>query len=302
MKLDKKTITWIILVVLAGIVSLVAVFIGGVESGNQADPSPANQLSISADATKFKKDYPKVNTDNRYVYAKPAEVLDIFEKGDGLVFLGFPECPWCQELAPIVDEAAKAEGIDKVYYLNIREARESNDELYKALVAKLSDYLEKDENGEPRIYVPDVTAFRDGEVVGRFKQESAGADEKVTPESFWSEERRKRGVEQLKQVISQTKPFAEVEKDIKNGAILLDVRTSQEFKEGHALGAVNLDLKDIQAGKTPEIAKDSKVYVYCRSGSRSAQAATALKRAGFTDVNDLGGLSKIEQMGAKVSK
>lgn len=301
MKFDKKTITWIVLVVLAGLVSLVAVVMGGVESGNQADPAPAYQLSVSVDAANFRKDYPQVDTDNRYVYAKPAEILDIFEKGDGLVFLGFPECPWCQQLAPIVDEAAKAEGLDKIYYLNIREARESNDELYKALVDKLDDYLEKDENGEPRIYVPDVTAFRGGEVVGRFKQESPGDGEKATPANFWTEERRKRGVEQLMQMITQTKPFAAIEQDMKNGAILLDVRTSQEFKEGHVKGAVNLDVEDMLSGKTPDTTKNSKIYVYCRSGNRSAQAVAVLERAGFEDVNDLGGLSEIEQMGAKVA-
>ena len=36
------------------------------------------------------------------------------------------DLPWCQQLAPLVDDAAKAEGLDKIYYLDIRHARETN--------------------------------------------------------------------------------------------------------------------------------------------------------------------------------
>ena len=203
MKSNKKTLIWVIIMLIAGFVSVVAVWIGGMESANQAEPL-YNQ-SQSTMSTKFQSEYPKLQSDHRFVYAEPAEILKVFEDGDGLVFLGFPECPWCQQLAPIADEAAKAEGLGKIYYLNIRESRTANDEVYQSLVTKLSDHLEKDENGEPRIYVPDVTAFRSGEVVGRFKQESAGEGERVTPSTYWTEERRKRGVEQLREVISQTK-------------------------------------------------------------------------------------------------
>jgi len=85
----------------------------------------------SADATKFKADYSRVADDNRFVVSTSDEILAKFDSGDGLIFLGFKQCPWCQALAPIVDEAAKKEGLDKIYYLDISDARKNNDELWR---------------------------------------------------------------------------------------------------------------------------------------------------------------------------
>jgi rhodanese-related sulfurtransferase len=214
--------------------------------------------------------------------------------------LGFPECPWCQQLAPIVDEAARAEGIEKVYYLNIRDARTNNDATYQKLVEKLQSYLPKDEDGNPRIFVPDVTAVRQGKIVGRFEQEEAADGEEVKPDTFWTTDRRKRAVIQFREMMRQTQQFATVQHDIKNGAMLLDVRTSAEFASGHFANAANLDVEDISKGKLPDAPKDTKIYVYCRSGNRSSQAATMLKAAGFTNVTDLGGLSAVEKIGGKL--
>ena len=71
---------------------------------------------------------------------------------------------------------------------------------------------------------------------------------------------------------------------------LIDVRTAQEFTSGAIKGAVNIDysnsnfLKNIQA-----FDKDEPIYLYCRSGRRSASAAKQLKEAGFTKIFDLQG-------------
>ncbi|MCA9349361.1 rhodanese-like domain-containing protein, partial [Candidatus Saccharibacteria bacterium] len=66
--------------------------------------------------------------------------------------------------------------------------------------------------------------------------------------------------------------------------------------------AVNFDLQLMQAGQLPNIDKNTKIYVYCRSGNRSAQAASLLKQAGFTNITDLGGLSDIQNLGAELVK
>lgn len=94
--------------------------------------------------------------------------------------------------------------------------------------------------------------------------------------------------------------FAAVMQDVKNGAKLYDVRTADEYKDGHFKGATNWSLQDMQAGKLPDIAKDTKVYVYCRSGNRSGQATTILKNAGYINITDLHGLPDVQAMGGKL--
>ena len=181
-----------------GFVGIIAIVICGwyiwSRSHVPASPQPS-------DAARFKAAYSRVANDNRFIFASADEVLEKFESGSGLIFLGFQQCPWCQRLAPIVDEAAKAEGLDKIYYLDIRHARETNDDTYKKLVEKLKPHLRTDENGQPRVYVPDVTALKDGRVVGHFLQETTADGEKATPDTYWTRERRARAVEQLRQMI-----------------------------------------------------------------------------------------------------
>jgi len=73
--------------------------------------------------------------------------------------------------------------------------------------------------------------------------------------------------------------------------ILIDVRTREEFQTGYIPGAVLNPLAEIGT-RLPEVARDFPVVLYCRSGNRSAQAAGILKRAGYTNVTDFGGISR----------
>ena len=186
------------MLLVAVIVGVIAIVICGwyIWSRSQTPPSPQ-----PSDAARFKAAYSRVANDNRFVFASADEVLEKFESGSGLIFLGFQQCPWCQQLAPLVDDAAKAEGLDKIYYLDIRHARETNDATYKKLVEKLKPHLRTDENGQPRVYVPDVTALKDGHIVGHFLQETTADGEKVTADTYWTRERRARAVEQLRKMI-----------------------------------------------------------------------------------------------------
>lgn len=94
--------------------------------------------------------------------------------------------------------------------------------------------------------------------------------------------------------------FAAVTQDVKNGAKLYDVRTADEYRAGHFKGVTNWSLQDMQAGKLPDIAKDTKIYVYCHSGNRSVQATTILKNAGYINITDLRGLLDVQAMGGKL--
>jgi phage shock protein E len=70
--------------------------------------------------------------------------------------------------------------------------------------------------------------------------------------------------------------------------LLLDVRTAQEYAEGHIPGAVLLPYDEL-AAKLKEPDKGRPIVVYCRSGRRSAIAKEALEGLGYTNVSDFGG-------------
>jgi len=72
--------------------------------------------------------------------------------------------------------------------------------------------------------------------------------------------------------------------------MFLDVRTPEEYAEGHVKGAVLIPVQTL-AERMAEVPKDKQVYVYCHSGVRSARASTMLAKHGFTNIeNVVGGI------------
>lgn len=73
--------------------------------------------------------------------------------------------------------------------------------------------------------------------------------------------------------------------------LLLDVRTAEEFQQGHIPEAMNLPNEDIGTQQLTQLPqKDQLLLVYCRSGNRSKQAAKKLVNLGYTNVVEIGGI------------
>ena len=72
--------------------------------------------------------------------------------------------------------------------------------------------------------------------------------------------------------------------------ILLDVRRDDEFEEGHIPGAINIPNESIGTEEIAELPdKNQTIYVYCRSGNRSKQAANKLTALGYKSIVEFGG-------------
>jgi len=118
-----------------------------------------------------------------------AEILDILKKGSGVIYLGFPECPWCAKAVPVLEYAAETAGLREILYLNISDIRDklTLDENKKVITEKegsagyyemlkildpiLDEYLLKTNTGEiintgeKRILAPTVLFVKNGELV-----------------------------------------------------------------------------------------------------------------------------------------
>ena len=75
------------------------------------------------------------------------------------------------------------------------------------------------------------------------------------------------------------------------GAVLLDVRSPQEYREGHIPGSQNVPLQQLDKVEEVTENKDTVLYVYCRSGARSRQAVSLLRAMGYTNVHNIGGIA-----------
>lgn len=81
------------------------------------------------------------------------------------------------------------------------------------------------------------------------------------------------------------------EYETNDGAVLLDVRTTEEYRDGHIDGSVNVPLDRISSIENIVQNKSTPLYVHCYSGSRSGQAVAYLKQMGYTSVKNIGGIN-----------
>ena len=84
--------------------------------------------------------------------------------------------------------------------------------------------------------------------------------------------------------------ITDLEDDALENALLIDVRTPEEYSLGHLDKAVNINWYDIDfKEKIAELDRTKTVYVYCKAGGRSAKAAAVFRELGFDDVVNLEG-------------
>lgn len=162
--------------------------------------------NLETDAIRFKKEYESLNNttresdghkynnvnideDNPIVYVNAKEASDIIKNKSGVIYIGANWCPWCRNAISVLFESAKANNVDKIYYVDLTEYRNiweiKNRELVKTQKEKdgyydllnsldkvlgENTYKLKDEDGkeydtnEKRIYMPTVLGVKSGKI------------------------------------------------------------------------------------------------------------------------------------------
>ena len=78
------------------------------------------------------------------------------------------------------------------------------------------------------------------------------------------------------------------------GAVLLDVRTEEEYRSGHISGSRNIPVAKIDNAANLLRDKSAPIFVYCESGARARTAVSKLKKLGYTDVCNIGGIENYQ--------
>lgn len=118
------------------------------------------------DNERFSNEYSNVSKDNIFKYATRNEIKEAFESDAAVIFFGFPSCKWCQEYVAVLNDIATENGMTEIYYYNIKKDRERNSTFYNDIVSLTKEYLSLDEEGNPRIYVPDTYFIKNGQIIG----------------------------------------------------------------------------------------------------------------------------------------
>lgn len=190
-----------VIVIIAGLfVGALAVY--SLSSNNQESDTNAAAESTS-EPLAMHEQYENLPEDNRFSQEPYEQIMDRFESGTGIIFLGFKECPWCQKMTPILNEAAEAEDAD-IHYLDIRQLHEENELAYEQLVTYLRPYIEKEGSTQLRITTPDISFVKDGEIMWRYEMDAV-PDEERTPNAYWTAERKEQAIQTFREQIKHMK-------------------------------------------------------------------------------------------------
>lgn len=133
----------------------------------------------SNDTNHFSKLYKDVPNDNVYKKISAKDAVDLIENKTGIIYIGYKECPWCQQLVPLLNEVAKEDKIKNIYYIdnfyNMRPDKNENpedEEEYNKLVNLLGDEIVEMKSEESEfniIRVPLVLFVKKGKIVDYHK-------------------------------------------------------------------------------------------------------------------------------------
>lgn len=188
MKTEIKIITMVVAFL---ILSFIIYSVASPKTNNNNDISDSKKFIVEYEALNGElndeeKAYPtiSISKESPIEYIEIEEVIDIIKNKTGIIYLGYPECPWCRTLVNALMKQVENMGIEKVYYYNPEEIRDEivldslgnkiinkeGTEEYKELVSILDDYLWSyngiNDASIKRLYVPAVVFVKDGTIVG----------------------------------------------------------------------------------------------------------------------------------------
>lgn len=149
-------------------------------TNDKADNGCGEESQCSLEDPNDTDDYETLmNANETFIVSDMESVLNLFrEKKDGIVYMGFPKCPWCVEAVPVLDKVAK-ENNKNILYVRTRDDEKNllyTDEEKQEMISYSEKYLEKNDEGEYHIFVPFVFVVEKGEIVSAHNSTVDGHD------------------------------------------------------------------------------------------------------------------------------
>lgn len=168
------------------------------------------EVKVNPDAKKFASEYETVTEDNPFVYKTADEIIKIMKNGTGVVYLGYPECPWCMAYVKYLNEVANDVGIEKIYYCNTKKLKEESMDKYYEIRDMLHGNLQYTDEGEEWIFVPNVSFHISGEIIGNDYETSKDTHGLRNPKEYWTKDEVKDLKEKLTKCMTRVKEASNI--------------------------------------------------------------------------------------------
>ena len=167
------------------IISFIFLIIAFIYLGTKNYNAPIKKLS---DAESFTKEF-GITNDNRFKYKNAKETLELLNTGTCVIFFSFPENEWSYTYAEMLNDVAKANNEEFIYYYNFKNDRSNKNYYYTNIVKILEAYVPTTDAGDKNIYAPSVVFVKDGTIVG-YDDETSIMKGDISVSNYWTNEKR----------------------------------------------------------------------------------------------------------------
>jgi predicted bacteriocin transport accessory protein len=172
----KKVLILIIFLLLIGCTAKESSVNNNLDSkdNNPIENDSKDDNPIENDIEKMKEEYESLNGTSVEVtidskaslkYLDSSEIIDFVKNSTGILYIGYPTCPWCRNIIPVLLNVG-INNNETIYYVNSKKLKQDDIDVYNELINLLGDYLRVDSQGNKVLYVPDVYFIKDGKIVG----------------------------------------------------------------------------------------------------------------------------------------
>lgn len=176
---------------------LIVMLLSGVLFFAGCTTASSTSSTTSTKVETLSEQYKELPEDNQFYTMEKDSVKTFLEHGTGVLLLSFPGCPWCQAYINQLNDVLVANKLKAAYY-NIRVDKDDDRTFYdevSELIQNLNetgeDIIQYDNDGKPVIYMPLVLFVENGKIVAFDNETSMISSDEVTPEEYWSEDKKK---------------------------------------------------------------------------------------------------------------
>ena len=139
--------------------------------------------------------YPDLPEDNHFQVIAKDDLEDFMQHGTGILFFGFPECPWCQAYLPLAEEVLSSVDVTCRYY-NIYADKKQDRPFYDEICTLLEsindsghEIVRYDNDGKQVVYMPLMMFIENGRIVS-YDDETCTEDSSViSPQDYWTKDK-----------------------------------------------------------------------------------------------------------------
>ena len=143
-----------------------------------------SNLKKYTDQEKFSLEYTDIPKENMFEYAYANDIVNILEKGNGIVYMGFPSNEWAKYYVDYLYEVFTERKVKTVYYYNPLKDRIRYTKSYKTIENRLNNYLVKLDDDTKRLNTPLLMIVKNGNIV-YVNNDTAINKINMTPKDYW---------------------------------------------------------------------------------------------------------------------